>query len=100
MRLRILFITENFPPEVNAAATRVHERACYWVRDGHEVTILTSFPNFPQGKIYPGFRQALYHTSVIDGIRVVRLPTYIARNEGFARRILDFLSFMGVSVIA
>jgi len=100
MALKILFITENFPPEVNAAATRVHERACYWVAAGHEVTVLTCFPNFPQGKIYPGYRQSSYDVSVLDGIRVIRLPTYVARNEGFFRRTLDFVSFMMVSIAA
>jgi colanic acid biosynthesis glycosyl transferase WcaI len=98
--LKILFITENFPPEVNAAATRVHERACYWVKAGHEVTVLTGFPNFPQGKVYAGYRQSMYNVGVMDGIRVVRLPTYIARNEGFVRRTLDFVSFMIVSITA
>jgi glycosyltransferase involved in cell wall biosynthesis len=98
--LKILFITENFPPEVNAAATRVYERACYWAKDGHEVTVLTCFPNFPQGRIYQGYRQSLYDVSVVDGIRIIRLPTYIARNEGFFRRTLDFVTFMVVSTIA
>jgi colanic acid biosynthesis glycosyl transferase WcaI len=98
--LKILFITENFPPEVNAAATRVYERACYWVGAGHEVTVLTCFPNFPQGRIYSGFRQSLYDASGMDGIRVIRLPTYVARNEGFFRRTLDFVSFMIVSIAA
>jgi glycosyltransferase involved in cell wall biosynthesis len=98
MSLKIWFITENFPPEVNAAATRVYERACYWVKAGHDVTVFTCFPNFPQGKIYAGFKQSLFDVSVMDGIRVIRLPTYIARNEGFVRRTLDFVSFMIVSV--
>jgi len=98
--LKILFITENFPPEVNAAATRVYERACYWAKAGHDVTVLTCFPNFPQGKLYPGYRQSLYDDSVMDGIRVIRLPTYVARNEGFFRRTLDFVSFMIVSIAA
>ncbi len=100
MPLNILFITENFPPEVNAAATRVYERACHWVKAGHSVTVLTCFPNFPQGRIYAGYRQSWYSAGEMDGIRVIRLPTYVARNEGFFRRTADFVSFMIVSVIA
>jgi len=98
--VHILFITENFPPEVNAAATRVYERACYWVEGGHQVTVLTCFPNFPQGKLYEGYKQRLYQVDSMDGMRVVRLPTYIARNEGFMRRTLDFVSFMMSAVVA
>ena len=53
--MHILFLTENFPPETNAAATRVFERACYWVKWGHEVTVVTCAPNFPIGKVFPGY---------------------------------------------
>jgi len=97
--MKILFLTENFPPEVNAIASRVHERAVYWVRDGHSVTVISSFPNFPQGKLYPGYRQKLWQVEYKDGIRVVRVPTFIARNQGVALRTLDFLSFMLSSAI-
>jgi len=92
--MRILFLTDNFPPETNAAATRVHERACYWARWGHEVTVLTSAPNFPQGKVYPGYRNRWVQREVIDGIKVVRVKTFVAPNRGVKLRILDFLSYM------
>jgi glycosyltransferase involved in cell wall biosynthesis len=98
--VHILFLTENFPPEVNASATRVSERVPYWIRAGHEVTIVTCYPNFPQGRIYPGWRQRWFQMDEVDGMRVVRLRTYIARNEGFLKRTLDFISFMAAAVIA
>ena len=69
--MKILFLTENFPPEVNAIASRVYERAVHWVRSGHEVTVITSFPNFPQGRIYPGYRQRLIQRETIAGIEVL-----------------------------
>jgi len=92
--VHVLFLTDNYPPEVNAIATRVYERAAHWVREGHEVTVVTCFPNFPQGHLYAGWKQRLYEEQVVDGMRVIRLPTYIARNEGFAKRSLDFLSYL------
>jgi colanic acid biosynthesis glycosyl transferase WcaI len=92
--VRILFLTENFPPETNAAATRVYERALYWVKDGHLVTIITSAPNFPQGKLYAGWKNKWYQIEIREGIRVVRIKTYIAANRGTTRRMLDFVSFM------
>jgi colanic acid biosynthesis glycosyl transferase WcaI len=96
----ILFLTENFPPEGNAAASRVFERACYWIRWGHNVTIITTAPNFPSGKVYAGYKNHWYHVETMDGIRVVRVKTFIAANEGFFLRILDFLSFMFAAVLA
>ena len=91
--MNILFLTENFPPETNAAATRVHERACYWVRWGHNVTVITSAPNFPLGVVFDGYRNRWHHVEFIDGIRVVRVKTLIAANRGVVLRSLDFLSF-------
>ncbi|TAN62444.1 MAG: glycosyltransferase WbuB [Magnetospirillum sp.] len=92
--MRILFLTENFPPETNAAATRVSERALYWVREGHQVTVLTCAPNFPGGRLFEGWENRWRQVGELNGIRVVRVKTYIAPNEGFAKRILDFISFM------
>jgi colanic acid biosynthesis glycosyl transferase WcaI len=42
--MNILFLADNFPPERNAQASRVYERSCYWVRWGHQVTVVTCFP--------------------------------------------------------
>ena len=91
--MKILFFTENFPPETNAAATRVYERALYWTKWGHQVTIITCQPNFPHGKIFDGY-QNRNSTEVMDGLRVVRVRTYIAPNQGIIKRVVDFLSFM------
>jgi colanic acid biosynthesis glycosyl transferase WcaI len=56
--MNILFISDNFPPETNASATRVFERACYWVKWGHEVTVVTGVPNFPQGRVFDGYQNS------------------------------------------
>jgi len=49
-RLNILFLTDNFPPERNVPAMRTWEHVSRWVKDGHQVTVITTAPNFPQGK--------------------------------------------------
>lgn len=92
--MKILFLTDNYPPETNAAASRVFERARYWVDWGHEVTILTSAPNFPEGKVYSSYKNYWYKARFDNGIRVVRVKTFISRNEGVVLRTLDFLSYM------
>ncbi|KFN51441.1 glycosyltransferase family 4 protein [Arenimonas composti] len=92
--MKILFLSDNFPPEGNAPATRLHEHAMRWVRAGHEVTVITCAPNFPEGKLFPGYSNRWRQVEELDGIRVVRVKTYITANEGFLRRTLDYLSFM------
>lgn len=100
MKKSILFISDNFPPETNAVSARVFERARYWVEWGHEVTVITCAPNFPAGKIYPGYKNRWYQVEMMDGIRVVRVKTFMARNSGFILRVLDFMSFMLMAIIA
>ncbi|HML84539.1 MAG TPA: glycosyltransferase family 4 protein [Bacteroidales bacterium] len=91
--MKILFITDNFPPEVNAPATRTFEHCREWVIQGLDVTIITCFPNFPQGKLYSGYKSKLYQKENIDGIKVIRVWSYITANEGFLKRTLDYFSF-------
>lgn len=97
--MNILFLTENFPPETNASATRVYERACYWVAAGHQVTVLTCAPNFPQGRLLDGYRNRWRQVEEVSGIRVVRVKSYITANEGVVRRTLDFMSFMAMGFL-
>ncbi len=98
--MHILFLTDNFPPEVNAPASRTFEHCREWVRLGETVTVITCAPNFPKGKVFSGYRNALWTTEHMDGIRVIRVWTYITANEGFLRRTLDYMSFMVSAIIA
>ena len=92
--MKILFITDNFPPEVNAPATRTYEHIKEWIKDENvEVTVLTCFPNFPHGKVYNGYKNKLYQREKFDGIDVIRVWSYMSKNEGFVKRVLDYISF-------
>jgi glycosyltransferase involved in cell wall biosynthesis len=91
--MKILFLTDNFPPEVNAPASRGYEHCQEWIRRGADVTIITCAPNFPQGKVYKGYRNRLFSREKMDGINVIRVWSYISANKGFVRRTLDYMSF-------
>ncbi|MBE7183302.1 MAG: glycosyltransferase family 4 protein [Methylobacterium mesophilicum] len=98
--MHILFLSDNFPPETNAPAGRTFEHAREWVRAGHSVTVITGAPNFPKGELFPGYRNRLWQEEWMEGIRVVRLWTFIAPNQGRLRRTLDYLSFMTSAILA
>ena len=98
--MKILFLSDNFPPEVNALATRTYEHCKVWVEQGHDVTVVTCFPNFPQGRVYSGYKNTLYQQEMIDGIRVIRVWSYISPNKGFFRRTVDQLSSAFTSGVA
>jgi glycosyltransferase involved in cell wall biosynthesis len=98
--MHVLFLTDNFPPEVNAPASRTFEHCREWVKQGQRVTVITCAPNFPMGRVFPGYRNRLWQTESIDGIQVIRVWTYISANNGFVKRILDYLSFMCSALLA
>lgn len=98
--MHILFLSDNFPPEVNAPASRTFEHCREWVKAGHKVTLITCAPNFPKGKVFDGYRNRLWQSENVDGIQVIRVWSYIAANDGFARRILDYISYMVTAILA
>ncbi len=98
--MKILFVSHYFPPEVNAPASRTHEHARRWVADGHDVTVITCVPNHPRGEIFPGHRNRLLQEARVDGIRVIRPWTYVTPNEGFLKRMLNYLLFAFAAVLA
>ncbi len=91
--MKILFLTDNFPPESNAPATRTYEHCIEWLRQGAEVTVITCAPNFPKGEVYPGYKNKWHQVEMMDGIKVIRVWSYITPNRGLFKRILDYLSF-------
>jgi glycosyltransferase involved in cell wall biosynthesis len=98
--MKILFLSHYFPPEGNAPAARTHENCLRWVRAGHDVTVVTCAPNVPNGVVYAGYRNRWRQEERIDGIRVVRVWTYIAANKGTVLRIVNFLSYLVTAVWA
>jgi hypothetical protein len=98
--MHILFITDNFPPEVNAPATRTYEHCMEWKKAGHQVTVITCAPNFPRGEVFDGYKNKMYQTAQFDGVKVIRVWSYIAANQGFLKRIIDFVSFAITSFFA
>jgi glycosyltransferase involved in cell wall biosynthesis len=95
----ILFLTDNFPPEVNAPATRTFEHAKVWVSSGINVTVITTAPNFPNGQIFKGYKNKFFQKETIDGVNVIRVWSYISANKGFIKRTLDYLSFAFMAVL-
>src|SRR5580658_4014974 len=91
--MRILYVTQYFPPEMGAPAARVYELSREWARLGHEVQVLTGFPNHPTGVIAKGYEGELVRREVLDGIEVLRAPIYAAPNKDLIRRSANYLSF-------
>src|SRR5436190_1803558 len=89
----VLLISRYYYPEKSAASVCVYETAKRLVAIGHQVTVLTTVPNYPTGIVPKEYRGHLFQNEMIDGIRVFRVWSYVSPNKGFLRRILSQLSF-------
>ncbi len=97
--MRILVLTDRFVPEVTAVPARTLAHAREWRRQGHEVTVVTCAPNFPKGKVFDGYKNKWRQIEDMDGIKVIRLWSYMVPNEGRWRRTLDYMSFMVSAIV-
>ena len=97
--MKVLILTQNFPPEPNPAS-RMLEVGEYLVSGGHKVTVVTSFPNYPLGVVYEGYRGKFYQKEKINGVTVIRVYTYTSpKRLKFSPRILNYISFMITSIL-
>lgn len=98
--MKLLFLSDNFPPESNAPASRTYEHSREWVKEGVDVTVITCNPNFPYGRVYEGYENKLYKREIIDGIKVIRVWSYMTENKGAIKRIADYFSYALSAVLA
>lgn len=91
--MRIMVFSHYYPPEVNAPAARTSEHCRIWARDGHDVTVVTCAPNHPAGKVYGGYRNRIFQSEIVDGVRIIRIWTLLAQNRNVVRRSLNYISY-------
>jgi colanic acid biosynthesis glycosyl transferase WcaI len=92
--MRILYISQYFPPEAGATQTRAFEMAKNWVRLGHKVIMLTEFPNHPSGIIPSSYKWKFVERTKLDGIDVIRVWVKTSPKKSFVNRMLFYFSFM------
>lgn len=92
--MRILLLTQYFPPEKGAAQVRLWEVARGFRDQGHAVTVVTAFPNHPEGIIPPEYKGKLFVREEMDGITVLRTWIYPVKRGRFWLRLLNYFSFV------
>jgi glycosyltransferase involved in cell wall biosynthesis len=98
-KLKILYLSQYFPPEMGAPSARVFELSRRWVSKNTDVTILTGFPNHPTGIIPETYQGHHFMREKKEGIKIIRTYIYAAANKGFIKRVVSYLSFMFSSII-
>lgn len=97
--MRIVYISQYYPPEIGAPAARVSELARAWAAQGHEVTVLTAFPHHPHGQKRREDRGVLTRREFDGDVQLVRTYVFAAKNAGFLWRVLSYLSFMVSAIL-
>jgi len=96
--MRFLILTQYFPPEIGGAQTRLKFFAAELARRGHEVEIVTSFPNYPKGEFFPGYEKGFYRKEEWEGLTLHRVWLFPAVGSG-VKRILNYSSFTLTSLL-
>jgi len=90
--MKIVYVSHYFSPEIGAPSARIHEMAKAWIKAGHQVEVVTGFPNHPHGQLYPGYESQTYFLEEMDGIKVHRVWTCVTPNRGLIKRTLGHIS--------
>ncbi|MFN8455098.1 MAG: glycosyltransferase family 4 protein [Anaerolineae bacterium] len=98
--MRVLYLSQYFPPEVGATQTRAYEMARYLVSQGHHVTMIAEIPNHPTGIVPLEYRGKLYERVNLDGIEVIRVWVQTSPRKSFYTRMALYLSFMIMATLA
>ena len=98
--MRVLYLSQYFPPEVGATQTRAHEMARGLASAGHEVTVIGEIPNHPSGIIPDEYKGKLYERSKLDGFDVIRVWVYATPNKTFITRLLFYITYMWSAIFA
>ncbi len=96
--MKILIVTQHFPPE-RGAVRRLFEFARFFVRQGHEVSVLTAMPNYPDGVVPPKYRGRLFYREDLDGVKVFRSWVLPASNKYPGKRMIGFITFLFTALI-
>lgn len=90
INMKILLLTQWFDPEPTFKGLAFAKEL---IKQGHEVEVLTGFPNYPQGKLYDGYKLKLFQKENIEGISVLRVPLYASHDNSAFKRVLNYASF-------
>lgn len=97
--VRILYVGQYFPPEVGAPPIRAVETVAHLHREGHDVVVLTGFPNYPTGVIAPDYRGRWFVREVIDGIPTLRCYLTASPRKTLWNRLLNYVSYVVSSAV-
>ncbi len=96
--MKIIILTQYYPPEHGAPQNRLHDLAKRAVDAGHNITVMTAMPNYPKGKVFPEYKGKCSFCETIDGVKVVRSWIFASRSKGLITQLTVYFSFVFSSI--
>jgi glycosyltransferase involved in cell wall biosynthesis len=97
--MRIILLTQYFPPEVGAPQNRLFAMAKGLRSKGAELTVLTAMPNYPDMRIHPEYRGRFSMREQMDGLDVHRVWLFVSKGRGLFTRLLNYFSFVFTTLV-
>src|SRR3989339_821330 len=98
--MKIIILTQYYPPEHGAPQNRLHDLARRWVAGGEDVTVLTAMPNYPNRQVFKDYAGKLFHREQIDGVNILRSWIFTTKKDSIFFMLLSYFSFVLSSIIA
>jgi len=98
--MKLLILTQYFPPEIGAPQNRLFELAVRLKQKGVEVTVFTAMPNYPQMEVHATYKGKFYSYEEMDGLHVHRSWIYVSKSKSIFKRLLNYFSFVKTSFLA
>ena len=97
-KIRILFLTHYYPPETGGASARISGLTKWLAQYGHDVSVITGFPNYPMGKIYPGYESSSAKYEELDGVKIYRAKVIASSYKSIIIRLLNYFTLFLTSL--
>lgn len=97
--MKLLILTQYYPPEIGAPQNRLHELVVRLKSNGVDVEVLTAMPNYPKMEIFEAYKNGKIKEEFIDGIKVYRSRIYVSHSKSIVARLLNYFSFVYTSYI-
>jgi hypothetical protein len=97
--MKLLILTQYFPPEVGAPQNRLFELAVRLQEKGVEITILTAMPNYPKMEIHTAYKGKFYCCDEMNTMKVHRAWIYVSKSKAIVSRLLNYFSFVITSLL-
>lgn len=94
MEVKVLLVSQFYPPESIAASFRAADHARLWAEAGHEVVVFTGWPNYPTGRVFEGYGVKRLGEDLDGAVRLLRSKSVIASNTSLASRIIGGSSYL------